>query len=325
MYKMLLEVKNLRTSFFLDNGELKAVDDISFSIEEKQTLAVVGESGCGKTIVALSILNLVSFPGKVIGGQVNFEGTNLLELNNDKLCDIRGRKIGMVFQEPASSLNPVFTIGAQLKETLSRHTQLNKLEISKRAIKLLGDMDFKEPEKWVNAYPHQLSGGMKQRAAIALAMCAQPKLLIADEPTTALDVTVQAEILDLLKFLKEEHEMAMLLISHDLGVVTELADRVMVMYAGKQFENASIERIIKSAKHPYTQGLLRSIMHIDTIGNDFLEVIPGSVPDLLDLPKGCSFHPRCSLTEAICQEHVPKISLHKNNTLCACHLVTNQS
>jgi oligopeptide/dipeptide ABC transporter ATP-binding protein len=301
------------------------VDDISFSIEEKQTLAIVGESGCGKTVVALSILNLVSLPGRIISGRVNFEGANLLELTNDTLCDIRGRKIGMVFQEPASSLDPVFTIGAQLRETLARHTQLNKHEISARAIKLLGDMDFKEPENWVNAYPHQLSGGMKQRAAIALAMCTQPKLLIADEPTTALDVTVQAEILDLLKFLKEEHEMAMLLISHDLGVVTELADRVMVMYAGKQFENASLEYILKSAEHPYTQGLLKSIMHLDNINNDFLEVIPGSVPDLLDLPSGCSFHPRCSVKEPICKTHIPIISLHENNTLCACHLVTNKS
>ena len=317
---MLLEVNNLRTSFFLDNGELKAVDDISFSIEEKQTLAIVGESGCGKTVVALSILNLVSLPGRIIDGRVNFEGANLLELSNDKLCDIRGGKIGMVFQEPASSLNPVFTIGAQLRETLARHTSLNKHEISNRAIKLLGDMDFKEPENWVNAYPHQLSGGMKQRAAIALAMCTKPKLLIA-----ALDVTVQAEILDLLKFLKEEHEMAMLLISHDLGVVAELADRVMVMYAGKQFENASLEHILTAAKHPYTQGLLKSIMHLDNINNDFLEVIPGSVPDLLDLPTGCSFHPRCSMKEPICKIHIPKISLHNNNTLCACHLVTNQS
>lgn len=322
---MLLEVKNLKTSFFLANGELKAVDDISFSIEEKQTLAIVGESGCGKTIVALSILNLVSFPGKVIGGQVNFEGTNLLDLNNDKLCDIRGRKIGMVFQEPASSLNPVFTIGSQLRETLSRHTQLNKLEISNRAIKLLGDMDFKEPEKWINAYPHQLSGGMKQRAAIALAMCTQPKLLIADEPTTALDVTVQAEIVDLLKFLREEHEMAMLLISHDLGVVTELADRVLVMYAGKQFENASIEQILTSAKHPYTQGLLKSVLQLDMVDKGLLEVILGSVPDLLDLPNGCSFHPRCSIKETICQEQVPNLVTHENNTLCACHLVTNRS
>ena len=320
---MLLEVKNLRTSFFLDNGELKAVNDISFSIEEKQTLAIVGESGCGKTVVALSILNLMSLPGRIIDGQVNFQGTNLLELTNDELCNIRGRKIGMVFQEPASSLNPVFTIGAQLRETLTRHTDLSKHEISTRAIKLLGDMDFNEPEHWIKAYPHELSGGMKQRAAIALAMCTQPKLLIADEPTTALDVTVQAEILDLLKFLKEEHEMAMLLISHDLGVVAELADSVMVMYAGKQFENAPLEQILTSAKHPYTQGLLKSIMHLENIDIDFLEVIPGSVPDLLNLPSGCSFHPRCSVKESICKDVIPEITIDKNNSKCACHLVTN--
>lgn len=320
---MLLEVQNLRTSFFLDNGELKAVNDISFSIEEKQTLAIVGESGCGKTVVALSILNLVSLPGRIIDGQVTFQGTNLLKLTNDELCNIRGRKIGMVFQEPASSLDPVFTIGTQLRETLSRHTDLNKHEISARAVKLLGDMDFKNPESWVSAYPHELSGGMKQRAAIALAMCAQPNLLIADEPTTALDVTVQAEILDLLKFLKDEHEMAMLLISHDLGVVAELADSVMVMYAGKQFENAPLEQILTSAKHPYTKGLLKSIMHLDNIDNDFLEVIPGSVPDLLNLPNGCSFYPRCSVKESVCKEIVPEVTPHKNNTLCACHIVTD--
>jgi oligopeptide/dipeptide ABC transporter ATP-binding protein len=321
---MLLEVKNLRTSFFLDNGELKAVDDISFSIEEKQTLAIVGESGCGKTVVALSILNLVSLPGEVIGGCVTMEGVNLLKLTTKELRNIRGRKIGMVFQEPASSLNPVFTIGSQIKETLVRHTSLTKHEISKRALNLLGDMDFKNPEHWINAYPHQLSGGMKQRAAIALAMCAQPKLLIADEPTTALDLTVQAEILDLLKFLKDEHEMAMLLISHDMGVVTELADKVMVMYAGRQFENVPVEHILASAKHPYTQGLLKSIMHFDRMDNEYLEVIPGSVPDLLNLPKGCSFHPRCSESETICKEKNPKLLVLADNTLCACHLVTHK-
>jgi peptide/nickel transport system ATP-binding protein len=320
---MLLEVKDLRTSFFIEDGELKAVDDISFSIEEKQSLAIVGESGCGKTVVALSILNLISPPGQIINGQVIFEGIDLLGLPDDRLCDIRGRKIGMVFQEPASSLNPVFTIGTQLRETLGRHTTLSKKEISSRAVKLLGDMYFKNPENWIKAYPHELSGGMKQRAAIALAMCAQPQLLIADEPTTALDVTVQAEILDLLKFLKEEHEMAMLLISHDLGVVAELADRVMVMYAGKQVENAPLEQIMTSARHPYSQGLLKSIIHSDTTDVDFLEVIPGSVPDLLDLPRGCSFHPRCSLKESICEEIVPKFTSHRNNTLCACHFVTN--
>lgn len=317
---MLLEVQNLRTSFFLDNGELKAVDDISFSIEEKQTLAIVGESGCGKTVVALSILNLMSLPGRIIGGRVNFEGNDLLKMTHDQLCNIRGKKIGMIFQEPASSLNPVYTIGKQIRETLARHTNLSKHEISSNAIKLLGDMDFKEPEKWISTYPHQLSGGMKQRAAIALAMCTHPKLLIADEPTTALDVTVQAEILELLKFLKEEHQMAMLLISHDLGVVAELADKVMVMYAGKQFENEQLEQILKSPKHPYTKGLLKSVINLEHINNGLLEGIPGSVPDLLNLPKGCPFHPRCTIKVSICEEVFPEATLSKNGAFCACHM-----
>lgn len=317
---MLLDVQNLQTSFFLDNGELKAVDDISFFIEEKQTLAIVGESGCGKTVVALSILNLMTLPGRIIGGSINFEGNNLLKMSNEQLSNIRGKKIGMIFQEPASSLNPVYTIGKQLRETIAQHSNLNKNEISTYAIKLLGDMDFKEPEKWITAYPHQLSGGMKQRAAIALAMCTHPKLLIADEPTTALDVTVQAEILDLLKFLKEEHQMAMLLISHDLGVVAELADKVIVMYAGKQFENGQLEQILNSPKHPYTIGLLKSVINMNNINNGFLEGIPGSVPDLLNLPKGCPFHPRCSKKESICEVEFPEASL-TNKTYCACHVV----
>jgi oligopeptide/dipeptide ABC transporter ATP-binding protein len=318
---MLLDIQHLRTSFFLDNGELKAVDDISFAIEEKQTLAIVGESGCGKTVVALSILNLMSLPGRIIGGEVHFEGKNLLTMSHEQLSNIRGKKIGMVFQEPASSLNPVFTIGKQLGEVLSRHTNLSKHEISSKAIKLLGDMDFKEPEKWITAYPHQLSGGMKQRAAIAIAMCTHPKLLIADEPTTALDVTVQAEILDLLKHLKEEYNMSMLLISHDLGVVAELADKVMVMYAGKQFENADLNLILKSPEHPYTKGLLKSIIHMDKVKKGVLEGIPGSVPDLLDLPKGCSFHPRCSFVKPICKINFPNSIITASGAYCACHVV----
>jgi len=318
---MLLDVQNLRTSFYLDNGELKAVDDISFSIEEKQTLAIVGESGCGKTVVALSILNLMSLPGRIIGGKVNFEGENLLNMPFEQLRTIRGKKIGMIFQEPASSLNPVFTIGYQLRETLHQHTNLNNNEINTRAIKLLGDMDFKEPEKWIAAYPHQLSGGMKQRAAIAIAMCTHPKLLIADEPTTALDVTVQAEILDLLNFLKDQYHMSMLLISHDLGVVAELADKVMVMYAGKQFEIASLDQILNAPKHPYTKGLLKSVIHIDNIQNGILEGIPGAVPDLMDLPSGCSFHPRCYAKKSICTVSFPEPLFTSNGANCACHVV----
>lgn len=317
---MLLDVQNLQTSFFLDNGELKAVDNISFSIEEKQTLAIVGESGCGKTVVALSIINLVSLPGRVFGGQVNFEGENLLNMSIEQLQTIRGKEIGMIFQEPATSLNPVFTIGYQLRETLEQHTNLTKHEISVRAIKLLGDMDFKEPEKWISAYPHQLSGGMKQRAAIAIAMCTHPKMLIADEPTTALDVTVQSEILDLLNFLKEQYNMSMLLISHDIGVVKELADEVMVMYAGKQFEIAALDQILKSPKHPYTIGLLKSVIDMNNINSGILEGIPGAVPDLLDLPKGCPFHPRCSRVESICKIKFPDTNII-NGTSYSCHLV----
>lgn len=318
---MMLDVQHLQTSFFLDNGELKAVDDISFSIEEKETLAIVGESGCGKTVVALSILNLMSLPGRIIGGQVNFKGNNLLEMSHEQLGNIRGKEIGMIFQEPASSLNPVFTIGKQIRETLSRHTNLSKQEISIKAVKLLGDMDFKEPEKWVAAYPHQLSGGMIQRAAIAIAMCTHPKLLIADEPTTALDVTVQAEILDLLKFLKDQYHMSMLLISHDLGVVAELADNVMVMYAGKQFENAALDQILNAPKHPYTRGLLKSVIHMDKIKKGDLEGIPGAVPDLLDLPKGCPFHPRCSIKKYICTVDFPATIFSKSGAHYACHMV----
>ena len=316
---MLLDVKNLRTSFFLDNGELKAVDDISFSIGDKETLAIVGESGCGKTVIALSVLDLVTLPGQIIGGEINFEGHDLLKMSNERLNTFRGKKIGMIFQEPASSLNPVISIGKQIKEVLKCHTNLSQQEIDLKAIKLLGDMDFKEPEKWIKSYPHQLSGGMKQRAAIAIAMSTQPKLLIADEPTTALDVTVQAEILDLLNFLKEEHHMSMLLISHDLGVVTELADQVMVMYAGKQFEAAPLNTLLKSPLHPYTKGLLNSSIRIESLNKGRLYGIPGSVPDFLNLPKGCSFHPRCIEVVSVCKTDFPKNTNIGKNQRCACH------
>lgn len=318
---MLLKVENLRSSFFLDNGELKAVDDISFGIEKKETLAIVGESGCGKTVVAHSVLNLLSLPGKIIGGCINFSGKDLLKMEKDRLSEIRGNKIGVVFQEPGASLNPVFTIGQQLREVLKRHTNLSSKEIQTRSVSLLGDMGFKEPEKWMSAYPHQLSGGMQQRAAIALAMNTHPDLLIADEPTTALDVTVQAEIIDLLKYIKEEHKMAMLLISHDLGVVAELADKVMVMYAGKQLEQGPLEDIFKNPLHPYTKGLLKAASGMEALKRDFLAGIPGSVPDLMSLPDGCVFHPRCEEKEAVCTVSVPGIISISGNRLCACHLV----
>ncbi len=316
---MLLEVQNLRSSFFLDRGELKAVDDISFGIGEKETVALVGESGCGKTVVAMSILKLMSLPGRIIGGSILFEGQDLLKINKDKLRDIRGREIGMIFQEPASSLDPVYTIGSQLAEVLIRHSRLNSHEAKKQSISLLGDVGFTKPEMWASTYPHELSGGMIQRAAIAIAMSTSPKLLIADEPTTALDVTIQAEILDLLKYLRDKNNMSMLLISHDMGVIEEMADRVLVMYAGKIFEKGPIDSILNQARHPYTQGLLKSVSRLGDNRDEFIPGIPGNVPDLLDLPGGCSFHPRCYKKVNICETKFPEMSSINKVHHCACH------
>jgi len=309
----------LRSSFFLDRGELKAVDNISFDIGAKETLALVGESGCGKTIVAMSILNLMSLPGRIIGGRILFEGLDLLQIPEDKLRDIRGGEIGMIFQEPASSLDPVYTIGSQLAEVLKRHKGLNSNEARKQSISLLGDVGFTLPEMWATTYPHELSGGMIQRAAIAIAMCTSPKLIIADEPTTALDVTVQAEILDLLKYLRDKNNMSMLLISHDMGVIEEMSDRVLVMYAGKIYEKGPLDRILNHAKHPYTQGLLKSVSRLGDRKEKLISGIPGTVPDLLDLPGGCSFHPRCTRKVDICETLAPDmLSIHEDSD-CACH------
>lgn len=295
------------------------MDNISFNIEEKETVALVGESGCGKTVVAMSILNLMSLPGRIIGGRILFEGQDLLQINKESLNHIRGRKIGMIFQEPASSLDPVYTIAYQLTEVIKRHSHLNSHEAKKRSISLLGDVGFTKPEMWASTYPHELSGGMIQRAAIALAMCTSPKLLIADEPTTALDVTVQAEILDLLKYLRDKNHMSMLLISHDMGVIEEMSDQVMVMYAGKIYEKASLDRIINQAKHPYSQGLLKSVSRLGHTKDEFISGIPGSVPDLLDLPGGCSFFPRCYRKVDICETISPEMSSISETHDCACH------
>ena len=316
---MLLEVQNLRTSFFLDNGELKAVDNISFTIGEQETVALVGESGCGKTVVALSIINLMSLPGRIIGGRILFEGQDLLEINRDKLIDIRGRDIGMIFQEPASSLDPVYTIGSQLAEVLKRHSRINSYDAKKKSISLLGDVGFTQPEMWASTYPHELSGGMIQRAAIAIAMCTNPKLLIADEPTTALDVTVQAEILDLLKYLRDKNNMSLLLISHDMGIIEEMSDQVMVMYTGKILEKGPLDSILNQASHPYTQGLLKSVNRLSDHKDEFIPGIPGTVPDLLNLPGGCSFHPRCYKKAKLCEALIPEMSSINEAHTCACH------
>lgn len=304
---MLLSVEDLRTSFFLDEGELRAVDGVSFDLEEGETLAVVGESGCGKTIVALSILDLVQSPGRIIGGQVRFHGEDLLTLTQEQLRGVRGAQIGLVFQEPGAALNPVYPVGRQITEVLLEHRGMSRREADAETVRILGDVGIPEPEERARAYPFELSGGMKQRAVIALATCTRPQLLIADEPTTALDVTVQAEILDLIRDLRDRHGMAVLIISHDLGVVAELADRVLVMYAGKLLEEASVEEIFRAPAHPYTQGLLRAVQAMEENSDAPLEGIPGAVPDFLSLPTGCTFHPRCPLMEeaAGCAKRFP--------------------
>ena len=318
---MLLSVRDLRSSFFLDEGELRAVDGISFDLEEGETLGLVGESGCGKTIVALSILDLIPPPGRVIGGQVLFEGQDVLQMEPEELRSVRGAGIGLVFQEPAAALNPVYTIGRQISDVLRLHRGLDRREAWREAVRLLGEMDIPEPEKRAKSYPFELSGGMKQRALIGIAVAGRPKLLIADEPTTALDLTVQAEILELLARLQEQHRMAILIISHDLEMVAETADRLMVMYTGRIVEAARTADLVAEPKHPYTQGLLAAILELGAGSEAPLEGIPGAVPDLLDLPSGCTFHPRCSIGDGECTAEAPVLAQIGRGRKCACFKV----
>ena len=318
---MLLQVENLVSSFFLDEGILKAVDGLSFHINEKETVALVGESGCGKTIVALSLLNLIPWPGRVVSGRILFNGENLLRHDPEQLRRIRGREIGMIFQEPGAALNPVVTIGRQITEVLRLHRALSKHEAEVEAIRLLGETGIAEPEKRIKSYPFEFSGGMQQRAVIALAVSGRPSLLIADEPTTALDVTVQGEILDLLSYLQEQYNMAILLITHDMGVVSEMARRVMVMYTGKLIEIAPTRDIFREPKHPYTKGLLQSIPRVGTGRKEPLRAIAGTVPDFLKLPTGCTFHPRCPISEASCSTAFPPLNPIANHRKCACYRV----
>lgn len=317
----LLEVRDLATTFFLEDGELEAVNGVSFDIEAGETVALVGESGCGKTIVALSILDLVPLPGRVIGGRILFEGEDLRTVSKERLRQARGGKIGMVFQEPGAALNPVFPIGRQIVEVLTLHAGMTRHEADREAVRALGGVGIPDPELRVKAYPFELSGGMRQRAVIAIATCTRPRLLIADEPTTALDVTVQAEILDLLRDLQDRFGMATLLITHDLGVVADLAQRVMVMYTGRLFEAAKLTEIFEDPRHPYTRGLLGAITRLGSGRDTPLEGIPGSVPDLLDLPSGCTFHPRCDLADDVCRREFPPELEIGPGRACACHRV----
>ncbi len=318
---MLLSVRNLATYFFLDEGVLKAVDDVSFSVAEQETVALVGESGCGKTIVALSLINLVPPPGRIVGGEIRIGEDDILRLSAQEVRELRGRAIGMVFQEPGAALNPVYTVGRQISEVLQLQRGLSKQEADTETVRLLGETGIPEPERRARAYPFELSGGMRQRAVIAIAIAARPKLLIADEPTTALDVTVQAEILDLLKHFQERYAMAILLISHDLGLVAGIAQRALVMYAGKIVEVAPISDLFRDPQHPYTRGLLASVPRLGSGRTQALVGIPGSVPDLLDLPSGCSFHPRCQIGDAACASEFPPLRLVAPARQCACYKV----
>lgn len=306
---MILEVKNLKTQFNIKGGIVNAVDDVSFDVDEGEVVAIVGESGSGKSVTSLSILGLIpNPPGKITGGQILFKGQDLIKKTVKEMQDIRGNEISMIFQEPMTSLNPVYTIGRQISETLIRHNKLKKDEALKQSVKMLKLVGIPSPEARINDYPHQLSGGMRQRVMIAIALACSPELLIADEPTTALDVTIQAQILDLILDLKQKLNTSILLITHDLGVVAETADRVVVMYCGKIVERGNVGEIFKNPLHPYTEGLLNSIPKMDDDPSEKLFMIPGMVPNPLKMPKGCAFSSRCSKCMDVCKREVPKLT-----------------
>jgi peptide/nickel transport system ATP-binding protein len=309
----LLEVRNLQTYFATRRGDARAVDDVSFELDRGETLSLVGESGCGKSVTALSIMRLISPPGRLVAGQVIFDGRDLLKLNDDEMRRIRGDEIAMIFQDPLTSLNPVYTVGEQIAEAIRLHRQVSKREAWNQTIEGMRDVAIPAPEIRAKNYPHEMSGGMRQRIMIAMALACDPKLLIADEPTTALDVTIQAQILDLLAELREKRNLALLLITHDLGVVAETSDRVAVMYAGKIIESASVRELFKKPRHPYTEGLLHSVPKLEETNGEKkvrLHTIEGVVPNPVELTPGCRFAPRCEHALEKCREgEIPLIEI----------------
>jgi peptide/nickel transport system ATP-binding protein len=310
MAEPLLDIRGLKTHFTTDDGMVQAVDGVDISIGRGETVGVVGESGCGKTVTALSVLKLIAMPpGKIVAGQIFYQGRDLVPLSADEMDHIRAKNIAMVFQEPMTSLNPVYSVGEQIAELLRKHEGLSRRAAHEKTIEMLRLVQIPNPESRVNDFPHQFSGGMRQRVMIAMALSCNPKLLIADEPTTALDVTIQAQILELLADMKARFGMAIMLITHAMGVVAETAQRVVVMYAGKVIEEAPVEQLFANPRHPYTQGLIRSIPRIDTAvtRKARLEAIPGVVPSLLNPPPGCRFAPRCRYAMAKCLEAVPPL------------------
>ncbi|GGA65000.1 ABC transporter ATP-binding protein [Ornithinibacillus halotolerans] len=317
----LLEVKGLKTYFFPSKNKVaKAVDDVSFTIHKGETVALVGESGSGKSVTSLSIMQLIpSPPGEIIEGSIKLEGKELLTLTTKEMNNVRGKDIGMIFQEPMTSLDPVFTIGSQLIESIRKHKKTSKKEAHNIGVNLLKMVGFSRAEEMMKEYPHQLSGGMRQRVMIAIAMACEPKLLIADEPTTALDVTIQAQILDVMKDMKEKFGSSVLLITHDMGVVAEVADRVLVMYGGQIVEEAPMRKIFKETKHPYTKGLLASIPDIDK-DVDRLDAIAGTVPPAHAFPDGCRFRDRCPFAMDICKRENPELLELEDGHYVRCHL-----
>ena len=314
-----LRINDLKTYYYIAEGVVKAVDRVSMKIDKEEALGVVGESGCGKSTVAHSILRLIRKPGKIVGGEILFEGQNLLSKSESEMRKIRGGKIAMVFQNPTSSLNPVFTVGSQVGEAIKLHQDVERKGIKEKVVDMLGKVGIPSPKERMEDYPHEYSGGMCQRAMMAMALSCNPKLLIADEPTTNLDVTIQAQILDLRRALREEFSASILLIGHDFGVISELCDRIVVMYSGKVVESADLAAIFKEPKHPYTKALLESIPRIN-IEKERLHVIPGDVPELIKPPPGCRFHPRCEKAMGVCSKEEPTIKEIKKGHEVACFL-----
>ena len=319
--EILLKIEDLRTHFITGSGIIKAVDGVDLEIKKGETLGLVGESGCGKSVTALSILRLIQTPpGKIAGGKIYFEGKNLLELENREMRKIRGNKISMIFQEPMTSLNPVFTIGQQIAEVIILHQKLKKKDAYQKTIEMLKKVSISSPEQRIKEYPHQLSGGMRQRVMIAMALSCNPKLLLADEPTTALDVTIQAQILELIGKLKEEIDMSVMLITHDLGIVAETCQTVAVMYAGKIVELGGVFSIFDDTLHPYTKGLLASAARLEAGGEKKMRLaaIPGSVPHPSEFSEWCRFEPRCSIAEDFCKKEQPELVEKKKGHWVRC-------
>ncbi len=314
-----LAIEDLRTYFYTYGGIVKAVDGVSLSIAPKEVLGIVGETGCGKSITARSVLNLIQEPGRIVSGRVMLDNENLLEKTERELQQIRGGRIAMIFQNPLTSLNPVFTIGDQLSHIIRIHQTRNKKEIRERVLEIFSRVRLPNPRRLLKKYPHELSGGQLQRIMIAMALSCEPQLLIADEPTTALDVTIQAQILTLMLRLKEEMQTSIMMITHDLGVVAEICDRVAIMYAGRIVETGKITEIFNNPGHPYTKGLMQSVPGKAVRGSK-LTTIRGSVPNLIDPPRGCLFHPRCPLAEEICREQTPVLETGEDNHHTACFM-----